>query len=41
MNAKQQEKINLKFKNGEINVLVATDVVEEGFDVTSCHLVIR
>lgn len=30
-----------KFKDGRINFLLATDIVEEGLDVQSCHLVIN
>ncbi|XP_055335150.1 LOW QUALITY PROTEIN: endoribonuclease Dicer-like [Paramacrobiotus metropolitanus] len=30
-----------KFRSGELNVLIATDVVEEGFDVRECNLIIR
>ena len=35
----QKEKIN-KFKSGETNVLVATQVIEEGLDVISCNVVL-
>ncbi|XP_055346103.1 endoribonuclease Dicer-like [Paramacrobiotus metropolitanus] len=30
-----------KFRSGDLNVLIATDIVEEGFDVRECNLIIR
>ena len=41
MNWKQQEKILRKFRQHEINLLIATSVVEEGLDVPKCNLVVR
>ncbi len=41
MTARQQEEVKQRFNNGKINVLVATSVIEEGFDLAACHLVIR
>ena len=36
-----QQKTIEKFRNGELNCLFCTTVVEEGFDVSGCNLVIR
>lgn len=37
----QQEKLKDFTEDGQTNILVATDVVEEGMDVSSCQLVVR
>ena len=37
----QQRDVAAQFRSGAINVLVATSVVEEGLDVSSCRFVIR
>lgn len=38
---KKQEQTLQKFRNGNLNVLVVTSVLEEGIDVKHCNLVIR
>ncbi|KAJ3025951.1 UNVERIFIED_CONTAM: hypothetical protein HDU68_006423 [Siphonaria sp. JEL0065] len=41
MEVKTQRKVVSDFKNGELNLLVATKVAEEGIDIQPCNLVIR
>ncbi|KAG0285355.1 hypothetical protein BGZ96_010371 [Linnemannia gamsii] len=41
MNIKAQRKILEGFRKGQYNLLVATDVAEEGIDIDRCRLVIR
>ncbi|KAI5479007.1 endoribonuclease Dicer [Pseudohyphozyma bogoriensis] len=41
MTPKQQEETVTKFRSGEVNVLVATKVAEEGLDFRHCCLVVR
>lgn len=40
MSNNQLKEILSKFKNGNVNILIATNVVEEGLDVSECNLVI-
>ncbi|KAM6985025.1 interferon-induced helicase C domain-containing protein 1 [Aplochiton taeniatus] len=39
-NAEQRDVLN-KFRNGEVNLLIATTVAEEGLDIAECNFVIR
>lgn len=41
MNATEQAQALAKFRSGEANVLVATDIAQEGLDVPECSYVIR
>lgn len=40
MTNNQLKEVLSKFKQGKINILIATNVVEEGLDVSECNLVI-
>lgn len=40
MSNNQLKEVLQKFRLGQVNVLIATNVVEEGLDVSECNLVI-
>ncbi|KAJ8385457.1 hypothetical protein AAFF_G00189090 [Aldrovandia affinis] len=41
MTSKEQRDVLSKFRTGEINLLIATTVAEEGLDIEKCNFVIR
>ncbi|XP_014905849.1 interferon-induced helicase C domain-containing protein 1 [Poecilia latipinna] len=41
MTAAEQKDVLKRFKSGELNLLIATTVAEEGLDITACNFVIR
>ncbi|XP_033120007.1 interferon-induced helicase C domain-containing protein 1-like [Anneissia japonica] len=41
MTEEQQAKVLKRFKDGKINILVATDIAQEGLDMPACNVVIR
>uniref|UniRef100_A0A158R4U7 RNA helicase n=1 Tax=Syphacia muris TaxID=451379 RepID=A0A158R4U7_9BILA len=38
---KRQEEVLKKFRHGQVNLLIATSVLEEGIDIKQCNVVIR
>lgn len=41
MGYKNQNRVISKFRSGEVNLLIATNVAEEGLDIQPCNLVVR
>jgi ERCC4-related helicase len=41
MNVSSQKRVIREFKAGKLNLLVATQVAEEGLDIKTCNVVVR
>merc|ERR1711976_738300 len=41
MSTTEQTQVVSDFRTGEVNLLIATSVAEEGFDIPSCNVVVR
>lgn len=41
VNQAEQKDVLTKFRSGEVNLLIATSVAEEGLDIPKCNFVIR
>ncbi|GAA5800244.1 hypothetical protein HPULCUR_005669 [Helicostylum pulchrum] len=41
MSFREQNKVITKFRTGELNLLIATNVAEEGLDIQPCNFVVR
>lgn len=41
MTTEESRSVMLKFRNGELNILVATSVLSEGIDIPECNGTIR
>lgn len=41
VNQAEQKDVLSKFRHGEVNLLIATTVAEEGLDIPACNFVIR
>ncbi len=41
VNQAEREDVLTKFRSGEVNLLIATTVAEEGLDIAACNFVIR